>query len=335
MKNLRRIICFLMMIVSLSFFTACSKDQTPPPEIGTGTEQDGGSGDGSEESGGEEDNGDEQEVYVPYTSNEIMNAGSVLLSEFFNEYEADLTDEDLFDDNIDNIKMLFLNTSKMITAVSQIDNLPYGYCVRGNAEELVDYTGKPNKVERFDATFKAEDSNGNSSVKLKIVFSYNELDVDYTYDYYDILIKTNKSQKKVSCEILIERSSIKDSDDSTGRYFYVNLNGKIGGGFDDIKYNCYRFNRTQFINEYTAVNYNNIDQFEQSVFDGQTKTYVGVSESELLLRNSNSDVTKLVSSIVGAMNQGYKSIFNGGVLGTISSLSSSLIAYVNEVEEII
>ena len=170
MKNIKRIICFLLMIVSVSFFSACSKSDNSVPETGgSEIEENGGSGGGSTESGGEDDGDEEQDDYVPYTSNEIMIIGANLLSKFFNEYEADLSNDDLFDDNVYNMKPLFLNGAKMITAISEMENLPYGYCVKGSVEELDDYTKSPNKVERFDASFKSEDVNGYSSVKFKII----------------------------------------------------------------------------------------------------------------------------------------------------------------------
>lgn len=332
MKKFRRLICFLLVLVSLSFFSACSKEEKNPqnetsPEIESGGGITGG--DNIEE----EDEDEPQEVYVPYSASEIMVAGSNLVSTFYNDYEVGLAENDSFDDNIESMKVVFLNASKMIKKTSGFDNLPFGYCVRGKSVVLENYEEKPNKIERFDANFITEDLNGNSSVKLKIVFSYEGQDVQYRYDYYDILIQTNKAQKKVSCEIFIERSVNNGLNDSTANYYILKLNGNIGDEYQLSSFDCYKFYRKEFIDAHTSVNYNNIDNFEHSKFE-ESFYYMGTVESKNLLRNSNSSVTQLVATSVGTMNQGYKSLFNGGVMGSVSGLSELLIDYVNEDVEI-
>ena len=359
-KIFKRIICFLLMFVTVGFFASCSKGETPPPtESGPSTEENGGSGGNNNDAGneddndsdddpsdepGEDDDGDEdvEEVYVPYTSNEIMLVGSKFVTDFFKETNANLEDDDLFDDNINDSKILFINTASMLSKMTTIENLPFGYCISGKSVTLNDYTGKPNKVERFYATFTPDDVNGNASVRIRFAFSYNELDVGLNYDYYNILIQTNKAQKKVSCEISIERSVADGVDESVARYFNVKLSGLIDGGFDDVLYDCFKFDRTEKIIDNSLINYNNIDNFEQSVFNGETETYIGFVEgdntknAEYLLRNGSSSVSVLVKELVGSLNQGYKTIFSGKpIKSDFANLSEYLIAYVNANAEII
>ena len=350
MKNLKRIICFLLMIVTLGFFSACSSEKNPPPaENPPSIENGGGSSGGNENGGGtsgdeseepeDEPEEEPEEVYVSYTSSEILTVGSNFVSDFFNGFRVNTTDDDLFDDNVGDMKILFLNTSKMIKTISEIQNLPYGYCVGGKAVTLDEYEGKVNKAERFYAKFSEEDSDGNSSVKLRVAFSYNELDYDYDYVYYDVLIETNKKQNTVSCEIGVEWSAKKGTDDSTGKYYYISLSGLIGGGQNCENFNCSQFDRTD--NNFLKVDFNNIDNLRQSKCSGTTKVYYGEEceepefDSEILLRNSSSEQSSLVSLVVGNLNQGYNMIFRGGTMQTLSTLSNSLIAYVSAVNKII
>ncbi len=342
MKNLKRILCFLLMIVSIGFFSACSSEKTPPstenpPSIDNG----GGSSGGSEgdNGGGETPSEDEpeveepEEVYVAYTSSEIMMVGSNFVADFFNAFRVNSTDEDLFDDNVGEMKILILNTSKMIETISEIQNLPYGYCVTGKPVTLEEYDGKVNKVERFYAKFVAEDVNGNSNVKLRIAFSYNGLDYDYDYVYYDVSIETNKKQNTVSCEIGVELSAKKGADDSTGKYYNISLTGEIGSGQNCVNYNCSQFDRTD--NNFIKVDFNNVANLKQSKNVNGTKTYVGGQDAEILLRTSSSEQSSLVSLVVGNLNQGYKMIFRGDAMSTNSTLSSKLIAFVSVANKII
>ena len=331
MKYLKKLVCFLLMMVTISF-CACSKSENqpstpePPPSIEDGNGL-GGDEDNENSDDNNENDNETQEVYVPYTSSEIMAVGANFVSDFFNEFEADLTDEDLFDDNINDAKILFLNASEMIKTLSEFDNMPYGYCVRGKAVTLDEYEGQPNKVERFYATFSPDNADGYSSVKLRIAFSYNELDVDYDYVYYDILVQTNKANNIVSCEMSVE-FSVKDGDDNSKAHYYgIELTGNIGGGKDCSNYSCYQLDRTN--NEFVKIDYNNIDNLEQSECLNNEKTYLDVTNSKNLLRNSSSEQSLFVSEYVGKLNQAYNMLFRGGVMATVSNLSESLINYVN------
>jgi hypothetical protein len=341
MKKLKRILCFLLIVLSFGFFSACSSGKTPPadnpPPIDNGGGSGGENGGGGNVEPGENDDPEEEpeepEVYVAYTSNEIMMVGSNFVADFFNAFKVNSTDQDLFDDNVGEMKILFLNTSKMIKSVSEIDNLPYGYCVTGKPVTLDEYNGKVNKVERFYAKFTPENSDGESSVKLRIAFSYNELDYDYDYVYYDVLIETNKKQNIVSCEIGVEWSAKEGADNSTAKYYNISLSGEIGAGQNCSSYNCSQFDRTN--NEFSKVDFNNIDNLKQSKNVNGTKTYVGGAEAEILLRNSSSEQSALVSLVVGNLNQGYNMIFRGDAMGTNSTLSSKLIQFVSVATKII
>ena len=345
MKNLKRILCFLLMFITFGFFSACSSEKTPPVtetppaiEDGGGSNGENNGNDNGGESGEDEGENDEpEEVYVSYTSSEVMMVGSNFVTDFFNALKVNASDDSKFDDNIGEMKILFLNTSKMIKSISEIENLPYGYCAAGKPVTLDEYEGKVNKAERFYAKFSAEDLDGNSSVKLRIAFSYNELDYAYDYVYYDIFIETNKKQNIVSCEIGVEWSAKKGTDDSTAKYYNISLSGEIGGGQNCTNYNCSQFDRTN--NDYLKVDFNNIVNLQQSKSVNGTKTYIGdtdidSTDAETLLRNSNSEQSALVSLVVGNLNQGYKMIFRGDAMATLSSLSNNLIVYVNATNKI-
>ena len=319
------------MFVTIGFFSACSKGENLPPNNNDTDLSQGGEGSGEEDSG----SGDApQEVYVPYTSSEIMMAGANIVDGFFADFEINTTDEEMFDDNIGEDKILFLNASKMLKVVSQIENLTFGACLKGKTlTEPLD--GKPNAVSKFYVTFAEEDSNGFSSVKLRILFAYNGLDVTYDYDYYDFLIETNKAQNIVSCEISIERSKkMAGVDDSTATYFNIELDGKISGEQDDLKYNIYNFDRNEKIETQTDANYNHIKNFEQSYYLGNLKTYISTEDSDLLLRSSSSEQSILVAQKVGNLNQGLKKL-SGGVFGTITGLTEALVVCVDAETEIV
>lgn len=347
MKSLKRILCFILMFVTLGFFTACSKSETPPatkgPEIsqgGGGEEtpgEDTGSGEEQEpEVGPSDEPSDEpEEVYVPYTSSEIMLLGSNFINGYLDEFEADESDEELFDDNINEMRVLFLNASKMIKSVSRIENLTYGACLQGNVLTLDDYNGKPNAVAKFYITFSEEDAEGNSSVRIRLLFSYNGLDVSYDYDYYEMLIETNKAKKLVSCEISVEKSAKKDGlNDSTADYFVLELDGGIESESSEILVNVYKFKRTEMVDAQTQIDFNIIDNLAQSKFNGKTNFYVDGEDAELLLRKASSEQSLLVAQRVGGMYQGLKRL-SGTTFGTIPELSENLVVYVDAETEIV
>ena len=341
MKNFKRILCFLMVFMSIGFFMACSKSETPSTSETPGTSQGGGeTGGGNSEPGnsepGDSGSGDEsEEVYVPYTSSEIMMLGSNFVDAYFDEFEADLTDEDLFDDNINEMKYLFLNASKMVKYVSQMEDLTFGACMKGFELNLDDWQGKPNAVAKFYVTYTGDNSDGVSSVRIRILFSYDELNVDYNYDYYDVLIETNKAQKLISCDFSVERATQKSGqEDSTARYYVFDIDGNIDGGnnFDEV--NVYQFDRTEKIEAQTTIDFNVIDNFEQSHYVTEVESYVGGEDAELLLRNSSSAESIMLAQRIGNLGQGLKKL-SGGVFGIISGLSEALVVYVNSETEII
>ncbi len=332
MKNFRRVLCFLLMFVTIGFFTACSKSENPP-----GGSDDSGlsSGGGSEDSGSGDSGGGSEEVYVAYTSSEIMLLGANFVESYFDDFEADTNDENLFDDNVDEMKVLLLNATKMIEYVSEIEDLTFGVRLKGSVLELDDYQGKPNAVAKFYVTETSENSDGNASVRITILFSHDSKSVEYSYDYYDILIETNKKQKLVSCDISIERSVQKTGlEDSSAKYFVFDLDGDIDGGNNFTSFNAYKFERNVQIEDQTIINYNVIDNFAQSFKDSKNEFYVGGNEAELLLRNASSSQSILVSQRIGNLRQRLKKL-SGNALGTISGLSEALTKYVDLVNEIV
>lgn len=344
MKSFKRILCFILMFVTLGFFTACSKGGTPPPTKEPEISQGGGASGGESESGGNEEPSEEpeqepeeepEEVYVPYTSSEIMLLGSSFVDRYLDEFEVNKTDEEMFDDNIDEMRILFLNASKMIKYISGIDNLTYGACMQGNVLSLDDYNGKPNAVAKFYVNFLADDAEGNSSVRIRLLFSYNGLNVSYDYDYYEMLIETNKAKKLVSCEISVEKSAKKEGlNDSTARYFVLELDGGVESEQTEILVNVYKFERTEMIDNQTIIDFNIIDKLTQSKFDGKTNFYVTGEDAELLLRKASSEQSLLVAQRVGGLYQGLKKI-SGKTFGTIPELSEALVVYVDSETEIV
>ena len=97
------------------------------------------------------------------------------------------------------LKVLFLNASKMLKEISDFNDLINGYTYFGNELDLDDEWETPNSVVRFYYAFGVEDGNGDSNVKIRIVFGYDDEDTDntYSYDYYDFLIKTNKKRQYI------------------------------------------------------------------------------------------------------------------------------------------
>ena len=114
MKGLKRILCFLFVLTFCWTFVACSKnDDTPPvgetPEI----EQPESGGDNEQGSG----DVDEPEVYVPFVLNDLFDLGSKAIGGFVYNLNADLTDSDLFDDNIARNQSMFIGASEDNTGV--------------------------------------------------------------------------------------------------------------------------------------------------------------------------------------------------------------------------
>ena len=277
MKGLKRILCFLLIFVAVVGVSACSSKEASPSNNDSGLSQGGGNG-------AETQIPPEEEVYVAYSSNEIMGLGEDYLTEFFGAVEDNVLGGGFADENIAGMKVLFLNASKMINNISSVDDLPYGRCVKGKELTLDDYTKKPNAVNKFLAKFTPEDSDGNSSLSLKIIFSYKDEDTDFTYDYYDFTIKTNKKNNEIACNFSIERSKeIVGSNDSTAEYFVAELKGNIDSDFDEMNYECYQFSRTEKINDHMTVGYNNIENYLYSKFDGEDKIYYNATETKTML----------------------------------------------------
>ena len=319
MRFIKRLICFIMIFVSIGAFSACSKsdNSADQPEINQGGGNEGG-----------------QTNYVSYTANEIIVLGSEFVFDFFESVDEGGFGKPVEDMNLLKMKVLFLNASKMINEVSNLDNLVSGYPLMGNEVDLSDDLSGPNSVKRFNFAFMAEDQDGNSNVKIRIVFGYNGVSETYGYDYYDFLIQTNKKNNTISCDILIERSEIFGDNDSTGKYFCAELDGNINAGVD-ANYHCYYFERVEEILENEQANFNNIRNLEQSKFDGITKTYIDTTETTKALMKDSSEQSELVRVVVGRLGQRKRMMFNGGVMGIRADLSENLIEYVNGQVEII
>lgn len=320
MKVLRKVLCFLFLVViTASGFACSSKSDTSSSDSESG-----------QSGGNDTPQNTPTEVYVPYTASEIMGLGSEYLDEFFGEVETDLGGGDSADVILSGMKVLYLNASKMMKNISEFEGLLYNSCVRGSALEVGDDSEKPNRVEKFIVTFSGDDSDGNSKVNIKIQFSYKSKDKDWNYDYYEFLIKTNKARGEISCNFAIERSVEKTGEsDSTANYYCVDLSGKIGDDANKMEYKCYQFLRNKKINDYTQVSVNNIEEFKFSKFDGEIKTNLSnTSETKELLRNPSSEISLLATEKVRTVNQGLQKI-SGSAVTTIKNLSEKLTIYVD------
>lgn len=314
MKVLKKLICLLMVIVSLGTISACSKN-------------DDVTNDQPEKNQGGGNNGT-QEVYVSYTASEIMSVGSEFVYDFFDAVEEGGFDESVEDLNLLKMKVLFLNASKMLEEISEFEDLENGYTKIGNELVLLESDG-PNSVKRFYYWFGAEDENGNSNVKIRIIFGYNgDQNAAYSYDFYEFLIQTNKKSNTISCDISIERSLISGENDSTGKYFCAELDGDIGSG-NNAKYHCYQFERTEMIAENEQANFNNVMNFEQSKFDGVTEIQLRGSAATKALQTPNSEQSELVGVVVGNLGQRKRMMTKGGHMGLLEGASERLVEYVN------
>ncbi len=310
MRKIKQILSLMLAFVIVFAFGACSKKETPPPANNNpGTEQGGGNG--------------AEEVYVPYSSSEIMSLGSNYVDDFFADFEVDLTDEVYFDDNINGVKSWFGGASNILESLSDLEGLTYGKTLQGSELEISDYANNANRALRFLARFSDEDVDGNAKVEISVIFDFKNLDNMLNYDFYYFVINTNKKTKDISVDISIERSRENGVNDSVADYYNISLTGKIGGGI--VSYDCYKFKRTEIIDSYSVVSGNNIDKFQQSKFiDGQ-KSYISEQEAEENLRNPASNETSVISSLVNGLNAKFNKIYSGKITTNTENLSESLV----------
>lgn len=334
MKKIKRIICFLLIIPFIFVLSACKKDNNSSGGGNTETEQNGGNS-GNKDDGKKDEKPDdnpepepEPEPYVAYTSSEIIMFGSKLVGGFFDNFTADLNDEDYFDDTIIERKTMFKNSATMLEKISEINSLRFGSIYSGTNLDAEDSL-LPNSVKKFSVLFKDEDENGDSSVAIKIQFGYKDLDEKYDYKYYYYEINTNKKQGDISFDLIIENSSNIGTDNSEAIYYSFSFDGVIGETEKINNYNYYSAKRNTIISNTNMVNSNYISNFvEANYVDGQ-KEYISASENNVNLRDPNSEQVAKLSEMIGKVRDNLSSLILSGAR-PMSKLSQLLVPYVKD-----
>lgn len=317
MKSLKKFFCLLLMIVLIVPIVACSKNKSNGDDKNkTDIEQ--------KDDGKKDDN--KEEEYVPLKAGDIVFLGAKLSEKFFNDFSVNLTDDDKFDDNIEQNKEMFLNASQMLKNIKEFKDIPYDRSVKGEvlSQENLE---KPNMVDKFYIVFTPEDESGNSSVEIKIILSYKDSDVDYKYDYYYFLIETNNKQKTISFECSVENSYALGTNNSKASYSIFEFDGVIGDNekIDNFCVSCFERN-TKITN--IMVNPNFIDNFEQSKFSNQTKSYSDPARSKDILGNSESEQVLYLTEKIGNLEQGHNMLNLSRTTKSITNLSESIVPYV-------
>ena len=326
MKTLKKLFCFLLIFAFCFSFSACTK--------GGNT---GGGGDKNIEQNDDNKNGDNKpEEYVPLNSSDIILLGADMSQKFLTDFSSDLTDSDKFDDNIEKHKILFLNASQMLKKINDIKNLSFEVGVKGEMIEQAQ-ENKPNMVNKFYINYIPEDANGNASVEIKIIFSFKDLSVENTYDYYYFLIETNKKQGTISFECAVENSSLSGSNDSQASYNVFKFGGAIGETNLVKDYDFSYFERITRITNYSTamINNNFIKNFEQSTFSDETKKYFDPADSEQSLRNPNSEQVQFLISEIGKIGQSLNLLQLSGAMKTVNGLSNALVVFADGETKII
>ena len=332
MKKLKRIICFLLIIPFIFVLSACKKDNNSSGGGKNETEQNGGNG-GNEDDGKKDEKPDdnpepEPEPYVAYTSSEIIMLGSKLVGGFFDNFSADLNDEDYFDDTIIERKTMFKNSAIMLEKISEINNLRFGSIYSGTSLDAEDSL-LPNSVKKFSVLFKDEDENGDSSVAIKIQFGYKNLDERYDYKYYYYEISTNKKQGDISFNLVIENSNSIGSNDSEATYYSFSFDGVIGetGKIN----NCYYYSaerNTRILNT-NMVNSNYISNLIEANFVNGQSEYISAGENSINLRDPNSEQIAKLSEMIGKVRDNLSSLISSGSR-PMSGLSQLLVPYAQD-----
>ena len=326
MKNLKRVLCFLLMLTFCWSFSACSKKKESEPSNNTTPEieQPESNDEGNQDE--EQEDVVEPEVYTPFDLNDVLDLGSRAIAGFVYNLDVDLNDSDPFDDNIANKQSLFIEASEMLTKLCEFDNISYETAYKGELLSAED--AERDRVNKFYLEHWEEDENGYSKVDVKILISYKNLDVVYTFDYYNFVIETNQKQNAYSVRIATEKSVESGSYNSKATYVILELDGEIKTPSSVYKYDVISFARNKQLTNYSSsvINNSNILNFTRSTFDGLEEKYIGVKDGENYLRTPGTDQYNMIVLNVSELGQDLNLLQGRLAIRSISGLSNAMIS---------
>ena len=307
----------MLMLTFCWSFSACKNNDNPPDD--NQIEQQ------NPDLGG--DNGsNEPEVFEPLTINDMFSLATDLNEDFFAGFNQDLHNGS-FEINILNLKDLFLNSSSMINEIGEFENISHETILSGKEIEEIN-TETPNKLNKFYMVHSPENSDTYSKLEIRVLLSYKDKDVKYTYDYYNFLIETNQKLNTISYSCSIENSRAVGTNSSSAQYKVFNITCDLKNMENVRDYKVYSFERNKIV-DVNLVNNTNIENFTKSAFDGDDKDYMNVDEGETALRNVNSAEHALIISVVSDLNQDLAMLQKGSAIKSITGLSEALIGCVS------
>lgn len=318
MKLLKKLICLVLMFSLFLTLPACASGKQPSSGSDSSIKNED-----SNKKDDKNNDDDKPEEYIPLSSTDMLLLGYNLTNSFFNV--SAFSEDNDFGEFIIKNEILFINASRMLKNLSEFEDLIFN-CILGGYEIEIQSKQNVSAVIKLNINFAKEDDEGNSSLKVKVLFGTSDKNTDLNYEFYDFLIESNKKQDEISLKCGIEKSKENGNSDSTADYYLMQLNGTIKD-LETETYSFYQFERNAKITDYTTatVNSNTIKNFEQAEFDGASKVFISTLESDILLRDPNSKQIAIVLKEVGSLGQGKDILNMSGILKKISGLSESLI----------
>lgn len=321
MKSFKKLLCFLLILTFCWSFSACSKSETTqtPNNETPQIEQ-------PETNDEQDDVLNDAEVYTKLEMNDLLDIGSKMCAGFVFNFEADLTDEDSFDDNVVAKEEHLIEASEILDSLIDFENISCETTYKGELLTVED--GKAERVSKFYLEYWEEDVNGFSKLDAKIVVSYKNLDVNYTYDYYNLIVESNNKNNEISIRLLVEESVSSGAYNSKAEFTVIDMVGEIKNPENVKSFDVVCFERNKQLDNYSAavINNSNIINFTRSTFDGDKEVYMSVGEGENYLRNPNSAPHILIFANVSEMGQDLNLLQRGLAIRTIAGLSDALIS---------
>lgn len=285
---------------------------------------------------GKKDGGKVDPPSTPPTQNEENNEQEEILPSLSNS-DAFLLSYNLLDEfckSESGLKTSYLNEiermANMINSVYEIEDLKSGFCSKG---KLVSEIENSDSVNRLAKIILDEDSNDQKiSVSVKMLFEYKDLDINFDYKFYHITIDVDKTTSDVLIKTYSDSSAKYGKDDSTGRYTYLSVAGKLGEDKVISKLSYCEFDRSSMIDEVSneTITHNYIKNFEGIVLENgqQTKEYLAY-ESDLYMSKLNSEQVVLARESVVVLVAQLRKIMVTGTLSVLSNASELMVPIVN------
>ena len=301
MKKIKKVLSILLLIPVMFLFCACGGDPEDPTTPG------GGGSQGPE---------------VSLTVSDGFSMSKDLVDYFFESY----TEED-------NLKMGYDSSVKKSANILKSVNEVIGeyeelYWHKGLAVTVDDPTTEVNCLERFYVDDMS--TNDSLNVELIMLFSYDDLDVEYSYKFYCFDVKINKTTKEATIECYYEDSKAQGGSNSTARFECFKISGKVGDKKEISSFNYYTFERNSKIVEpsITTVDNNTIKNFEGCKYlKGQSTIFYLKAQSDANMANYKSVQAEaaldVVSKVVAERNQ------IGIYMRVLESASGVLVPLVN------